>query len=208
VSESSSDPESFRALIVRVRAGDEQAAAELVRHYEPAIRRAARVRLVDTRLNRLLDSMDICQSVMASFFVRAALGQFDLDTPDQLLRLLATMTRNKLVGHVKGQAAARRDFRRLTAAQAAHDGEPDDGIAQIPGQYPTPSRDVAARELLDEALRRLSPDERRILDFREQGGQWAQIATELGSSPEALRKRFVRAVDRVALELGLDEFPS
>jgi RNA polymerase sigma factor (sigma-70 family) len=207
VSESASDPESFRALIDRVRAGDEQAAAELVRHYEPAIRRAARVRLVDTRLNRLLDSMDICQSVMASFFVRAALGQFDLDTPDQLLRLLATMTRNKLVGHVKGQAAARRDFRRLTAAQGAHDGEPD-GIAQIAGQYPTPSRDVAARELLDEALRRLSPDERRILDFREQGGQWAQIATELGSSPEALRKRFVRAVDRVALELGLDEFPS
>ena len=67
--------------------------------------------------------------------------------------------------------------------------------------------DVAAREILEEALRRLSPDEKKILDFREQGGQWAQIATELGSSPEAIRKRFVRAVDRVALELGLDEEP-
>jgi RNA polymerase sigma factor (sigma-70 family) len=207
VPESPSDPESFRALIVRVRAGDEQAATELVRHYEPAIRRAARVRLVDTRLNRLLDSMDICQSVMASFFVRAALGQFDLDTPDQLLRLLATMTRNKLIGQVKGQAAARRDFRRLEGARAAHDGETENGVAQIPGRYPTPSRDVAAREILEEALRRLSPDEKKILDFREQGGQWAQIATELGSSPEAIRKRFVRAVDRVALELGLDEEP-
>jgi RNA polymerase sigma factor (sigma-70 family) len=205
VSESPSDPESFRTLIVRVRAGDEQAAAELVRHYEPAIRRAARVRLVDTRLNRLLDSMDICQSVMASFFVRAALGQFDLDTPDQLLRLLATMTRNKLIGQVKGQAAARRDFRRVAGAPAAHDGETKNGVEQIAGRYPTPSRDVAARELLEEALRRLSPEEKKILDFREQGGQWAQIATELGSSPEALRKRFVRAVDRVALELGLDE---
>jgi RNA polymerase sigma factor (sigma-70 family) len=207
VSESPSDPESFRALIARVRAGDEQAAAELVQHYEPAIRRAARVRLLDTRLNRLLDSMDICQSVMASFFVRAALGQFELDTPDQLLRLLATMARNKLVGHVKGQAAARRDFRRVTEAQGTRDGEPDIDISQIPGQYPTPSRDVAARELLDEALRRLSPDEKKILDCREQGGQWAQIATELGSSPEALRKRLVRAVDRVALEMGLDELP-
>lgn len=91
MSESPSDSESFRALIARVRAGDEQAAAELVQHYEPAIRRAARVRLVDTRLNRLLDSIDICQSVMASFFVRTALGQFELNTPDQLLRLLATM---------------------------------------------------------------------------------------------------------------------
>ena len=131
MSESPSDPESFRALIVRVRAGDEQAAAELVRLYEPAIRRAARVRLVDTRLNRLLDSMDICQSVMASFFVRAALGQFDLDTPDQLLRLLATMTRNKLIGQVKGQAAALRDFRRLEGARAAHDGETENGVARI-----------------------------------------------------------------------------
>jgi RNA polymerase sigma factor (sigma-70 family) len=207
VSESPSDPESFRALIARVRAGEEHAAAELVRHYEPAIRRAARVRLVDTRLNRLLDSMDICQSVMASFFVRASLGQFELERPDQLLRLLATMTRNKLVGHVKGQAAARRDFRRVAEVKATHDSEPDEGISHIPGQYPTPSRDVAARELLDEALRRLSPDEKRILECREQGEQWAQIATELGSSPEALRKRLDRAVDRVAREIGLDELP-
>jgi RNA polymerase sigma-70 factor (ECF subfamily) len=207
MSESPSSPESFPALIARVRAGDEQAAAELVRRYEPAIRRAARVRLVDTRLNRLLDSMDICQSVMASFFVRAALGQFELDTPDQLLRLLATMTRNKLAGQVKGHGAARRDFRRVAAAQGDRAGEADTGAERIAGQDPTPSRDLAARELLEEALRRLSPEEKRILDCREQGDQWAQIAAELGSSPEAIRKKLARAVDRVAHELGLDESP-
>jgi RNA polymerase sigma factor (sigma-70 family) len=209
LSESESSPEAFRALIARVRAGDEQAAADLVRRYEPAIRRAARVRLLDTRLNRLLDSMDICQSVMASFFVRAALGQFELETPDQLLRLLATMTRNKLAGQVKGHGAARRDFRRVEAAQGDRDDEADAGAGaeRIAGPDPTPSRDLAARELLDEALRRLSPEERRILDCREQGGQWAEIAAELGSSPEALRKRLARAVDRVAHELGLDQPP-
>jgi RNA polymerase sigma factor (sigma-70 family) len=207
VSESPSSTESFRTLIARVRAGDEQAAAELVRHYEPAIRRAARVRLVDTRLNRLLDSMDICQSVMASFFVRAALGQYELETPDQLLKLLATMTRNKLAGQVKGHAAARRDFRRVTAAQGDRDDEAGSGAERIAGRDPTPSRDLAARELLDEALRRLSPEEKRILDCREQGGQWADIASELRSSPEAIRKRLARAVDRVAQELGLDESP-
>jgi RNA polymerase sigma factor (sigma-70 family) len=207
MSESLSSPESFRALIARVRAGDEPAAAELVRRYEPAIRRAARVRLVDTRLNRLLDSMDICQSVMASFFVRAALGQFELETPDQLLRLLATMTRNKLAGQVKGHRAARRDFRRVAASPGDRDGEADAGADRIAGPDPTPSRDLAARELLEEALRRLSPEEKRILDGREQGGQWAQIAAELGSSPEAIRKKLARAVDRVAHELGLDESP-
>jgi RNA polymerase sigma-70 factor (ECF subfamily) len=207
MSESPSSPEPFRELIARVRAGDEQAAGELVRRYEPAIRRAARVRLVDTRLNRLLDSMDICQSVLASFFVRAALGQFELETPDQLLRLLATMTRNKLAGQVKGHGAARRDFRRITAARSDRADEEDAGAERIAGHDPTPSRDLAARELLEEALRRLSPEEKRILDCREQGGQWSQIAAELGSSPEAIRKRLARAVDRVAHELGLDESP-
>jgi RNA polymerase sigma factor (sigma-70 family) len=207
MSESQSSSESFEALIARVRAGDELAAAELVRRYEPAIRRAARVRLVDSRLNRLLDSMDICQSVMASFFVRAALGQYELETPDQLLRLLATMTRNKLAGQVKGHGAARRDFRRVTLAQDHRDGEADPGAEQIAGHDPTPSRDLAARELLEEALRRLSPEEKRVLDCREHGGQWAQIATELGSSPDAIRKRLARAVDRIAKELGLDELP-
>jgi RNA polymerase sigma factor (sigma-70 family) len=205
--ESPTSQETFEGLIARVRSGDEQAAAELVRRYEPAIRRAARVRLVDTRLNRLLDSMDICQSVMASFFVRTALGQFELETPDQLLKLLATMTRNKLAGQVKGHGAARRDFRRLTAAQGDRNDESGAGAERIAGPGPTPSRDLAARELLEEALRRLSPDEKRILDCREHGGRWAQIAIELGSSPEAIRKRLVRAVDRVAHELGLDESP-
>src|SRR5262245_23610315 len=54
---------SFDELMRRVRAGDEQAAADLVRRYEPAIRRAVRVRLRDPQLRRLLDSIDICQSV-------------------------------------------------------------------------------------------------------------------------------------------------
>src|SRR5262245_15489321 len=86
----------FTALIRRVRAGDQEAAAELVRTYEPAVRRAVRVRLKDDRLRRVLDSMDICQSVLGSFFFRAALGEFELGSADDLLRLLATMVRNKV----------------------------------------------------------------------------------------------------------------
>src|SRR5207248_454829 len=106
--------------------------------------------------------------------------------------------RNKLAGQVKGHGAARRDFRRVRAAQGDRDSETDARVERIAGQDPTPSREIAARELLAEALRRLSPEEKRILDCREQGGQWAQIAAELGSSPEAIRKRLARAVDRVA----------
>ena len=88
---------SFASLIGRVRAGDAAAAAELVRLYEPTIRVIVRRRLTDTAARRLLDSTDICQSVLANFFVRAAAGQFELDTPDQLLRL-AQISREVALG--------------------------------------------------------------------------------------------------------------
>ena len=74
----------FREFIRRIRAGDEQAAVDLVRQYEPVIRTEVRMRLSDPRLYRTLDSMDICQSVLLSFFARAALGQYDLDRPGLL----------------------------------------------------------------------------------------------------------------------------
>jgi RNA polymerase sigma factor (sigma-70 family) len=198
----------FQVLLRRVRAGDGQAAAELVRRYEPAIRRAARVRLTDTRLNRLLDSVDICQSVLASFFVRAALGQYELETPAQLLKLLATMTRNKLSNQVKCHRSVRRDFRRIEDRDGRNgNGEMSvvGGVEGLAGPGRTPSSEIATRELLEEARRRLSSDELSLLERREQGREWTEIAAELGSSPEAVRKRLARAIDRVAHELGLDQ---
>jgi RNA polymerase sigma-70 factor (ECF subfamily) len=208
MTDSAPENEEFQALLNRVRAGDSQAAAELVRRYEPAIRRAARVRLMDTRLNRLLDSMDICQSVLASFFVRTALGQYELETPAQLLKLLATMTRNKLSNQVKGHRASRRDFRRIEDRNRGNDDESMSvagGIEGLAGPGRTPSSEVATRELLQEARRRLMPDELTLLERREQGREWTEIAADLGASPEAIRKRLARGIDRVAHELGLDQ---
>jgi RNA polymerase sigma-70 factor (ECF subfamily) len=141
--------------------------------------------------------MDICQSVMASFFVRAALGQFELSTPEQLLGLLVTMTRNKVARQARLQQAGKRDHRRVVAAV--------DGARGLAARDPTPSRLVAARELLEQARRLLSPEERALLERREQGDGWAAIAADVGGSPDALRVRLARAVDRVAQRLDLAE---
>jgi RNA polymerase sigma-70 factor (ECF subfamily) len=185
----------FQNLIRRVRAGDETAAAELVRTYEPAIRRAARVRLVDSRLRRVFDSMDISQSVFASFFVRAAMGQYELDKPENLLKLLVNMSQKKLADHAREQGAARRDYRRHRAP-----GSGEEFVS--PGV--SPSQQAQGKELLEEFRNRLSPEERRLADARAMGRQWDQIAADRSESPEALRKRFTRAIDRIARELGLD----
>jgi RNA polymerase sigma-70 factor (ECF subfamily) len=193
------DPEesTFQELMSRVRSGDDRAAAELVRLYEPTIRRIARVRLADAHLQRQFDSMDICQSVLGSFFVRAASGQYELTTPDQLLALLVSMSRKKLIDLTRRAGAARRDYRRTEK------GAPDERQCAAAG--PTPSQEVAGEELLAEFRNRLSAEERRLADQRAAGHDWNQIAAAVGGSPEALRKQLARAVDRVCCELGLDE---
>src|SRR5262245_59589702 len=81
-----SEAVELKELIRGVRSGDPEAAAELVRLYEPYVRRAVRVEMRDARLRRVFDSSDFCQSVLASFFVGLAHGQYQLDRPEQLLR--------------------------------------------------------------------------------------------------------------------------
>jgi RNA polymerase sigma-70 factor (ECF subfamily) len=191
------DAPTFDELIRRVRAGDQDAATELVRRYEPAVRRAVRFRLADARLGILLDSMDICQSVMASFFIRAASGQYELESPAQLRGLLTAMARNKLNSQARKQHARRRDSRRVAAV--------DQDEVRFVAAGESPSMEVAARDLLQEVHRRLSPRERRLLEMRNQGYDWSAIASEIGGGAQALRRRLSRALDRIAAQLGLDD---
>jgi len=190
---------AFADLLRRVREGDQDAAVELVRRYESAIRRAVRIKLVDSRLKGVLDSMDVCQSVMGSFFYRAALGQYELEKPEDLVRLLVTMARNKLTDQVRRQATERRG-----KGMARRD---DAGALDLPGAEPTASRVASAREVLQAAWSRLSPDERWIAEERASGRPWAELAAEAGTTPEAVRKKHARALDRISRELGLEGEP-
>jgi RNA polymerase sigma-70 factor (ECF subfamily) len=184
---------SFRELIQQVRAGDENAAMELVKRYESAIRRAVRFRLSSTGLRSLFDSMDICQSVLASFFTRAAAGQYDVGTPEQLVRLLTTMARNKLVSHARKE--------RVNGMQ-----QPATMVASNEPVSPeaNPGDEASARELYRKALAWLSVEERELVDLRNRGYDWATIARQLNSTPVVLRKRLSRALDRVLHEIGLE----
>ena len=190
---------TFQELIQRVRRGDGEAAAILVRRYEPAIRRAARFRLGHARLSTVLDSLDICQSVLASFFVRAAAGQYDLNEPEQLLRLLVRMARNKVVDHARKEQAERRSHRQVPLESGAR----EEVVAGAAG----PDQAAATRELFAEVYRRLSLDERQLVDLRTAGHDWASIAGERGANAAALRKQFSRALNRVARQLGIDNEP-
>jgi RNA polymerase sigma-70 factor (ECF subfamily) len=188
---------TFEELIRRVRAWDQEAAAELVRRYEPAIRRAVRFRLANARMGNLFDSMDICQSVLRSFFVRAASSQYDLETPEQVLKLLTAMARNKLASQTRKQHSLRRDNRRASAV--------GDAGSQLVSAGDSPSAPTVVRDLQQEIRRRLTPDEWQLLELKNQGRDWAAIAAQVGGLAETLRKKLARAIDRVVDELGLDD---
>src|SRR5215468_6737583 len=188
----------FTEFMRRIRAGDDQAARELVKRYEPVIRREVRVRLRDPRLTSRFDHRDVCQSVMASFFGRATAGQFDLEQPDQLLRLLVVMARHKLARQVRRHRAGRRDYRRSEVRGPEY-------LEERSAADPSPSRLVAGRELLDEFRRRLTDEERQLADLRSQGFSWAEIAGQLGGTPGARSKQLARALDRVEQQLERSE---
>ncbi len=91
--------------------------------------------------------------------------------------------------------ARRRDLRKNTGLNA-------EGVAEPPDQDPTASSVVARVELLELALARLSERDRQILDWRHEGVTWQEIARRLNvPSSEALRKRYKRALARVAEEV-------
>jgi RNA polymerase sigma-70 factor (ECF subfamily) len=191
-----SDQNAFSDLVRRLRAGEAAAAEQLVHQYEPVIRLEIRSRLSDRRLRRAFDSMDVCQAVLGSFFVRAAAGQYDLERPENLLHLLKGMARRKLSHLVRQERAACRDVRRREPVEHADwDGS---------GTEPTPSRVLAGRDLLEAVRARLSPEERELAERRVQGQDWAAIADALGGTASARRKQLSRALARVAQELGLD----
>jgi RNA polymerase sigma factor (sigma-70 family) len=191
------DASPFAEFIARIRAGDARAAEELVRRYEPLVRRAVRIRLEDRKLGRLFDSMDVCQSVLKSFFVRTAAGQYDLDEPGQLVGLLVAMAGTKLACEARRQHRQRRDQRRVA--------EGDEALGGVAADDPSPSRAVAARDLLNAARERLTEEERRLADLRGEGLTWEEVAARVGGTAQARRVQLSRALDRVARELGIDE---
>jgi ECF sigma factor len=191
------EDKTFADFIRRIRAGDAEAAAELVRRYESVIRVEVRHRLSDPRLRRLFDSMDISQSVLASFFLRASTGQYELDEPAQLVKLLVGMTRNKVAFQARKQRALRRDHRRIEAL--------DPENCDVPTSDASPSQVIANQELLAMVRQHLSTEEGQLADLRAQGRDWAEIAGALGGTAQGRRKQLARAIDRVARELGLEE---
>lgn len=189
------EKKAFDDLVLRVRVGDDQAAEELVRLYEPLVRRELRIRMTSRRLAKLFDSVDICQSVWSSFFVRVVAGQYDLDSPQHLARLLISMVRNKLASHARRGYSLKRSIDRI-------DEDPRD-MSLLQDAQDSPSVQIAVKELTVKIEQHLTIEERQIAKLRRDGLSWEAIARSLGRTAQACRMQLDRAADRVIEHLGL-----
>src|SRR5262249_16640585 len=156
-------------MLRRVRAGDERATADMLRLYLPEVHRFIRYRLTSAQLRRFLDSLDVCQSVFANFFVRLADGQFDLQNPQQVQQLLRVMAGNRVLDHYRRQTAARRGGEQVPLAETV----------DLPARAEDPAQAAETRDLVDTLRAQLSAEERQVLDAWMRGLDWPEIAREV-----------------------------
>jgi RNA polymerase sigma factor (sigma-70 family) len=188
------DKATFREWLQRVRSGDPAAVAEFVGRYGPQIRRAIRVRGTGGRLQRVLDSEDLCQSVLRCFFEHAAGATAPAEDPAMLLGWLLQVARNRLREQHRRERTAKRGGERLREVDPA-------ALDRVAGAGSGVVAAVADRELLAWLMERMTPEQRVIAQRRADGEEWAEIARGSGTTAEALRKRYRRGLDELVKSL-------
>jgi RNA polymerase sigma factor (sigma-70 family) len=169
-------------LLERYRGGDDAAAQALFARYFERLTLLARSRL-SPRLARRTDPEDIVLSVYRSFFIHARAGQFALHRGGDLWRLLAAITKHKLLRQARHHRAECRSADRDLPLE-----EVDTELFFVRGREPTPEDAVALADELEFVLSRLDPFGRRVLELRMQGAQLSEIAEDTERSERTVRR--------------------
>jgi len=185
---------AFVDLMTQVRAGEATACNRLIETYGDEIRRVIRIRLREPLVQSIVDTSDIYQSVMLDFFARIRKDHYQFESPKDLINLLLTMARHKLWNHAR-HARVRRLEPQSQLDTSSLEGVTDD--------EETPSTAAMGNELLEKVMRMLSTEEKRLAAYRREGLDWNEIAKRTGEHPDAVRKRLMRAIDRVFIALKL-----
>jgi RNA polymerase sigma factor (sigma-70 family) len=169
-------------LLERFRDGDDRAAEALFSRYFERLTLLARSRL-SPRLACRTDPEDIVLSVYRCFFVGARAGRFRLSRGGDLWRLLASITKHKLLREARHHSADRRSVDRELPLDRAEE-------ATFLGRQtePTPEDAVALADELEWVLSRLNVFGRRVLELRLQGAQLSEIAEDTGRSERTIRR--------------------
>lgn len=172
-------PASDHSLLARASRGSQEAAAQLYRRYADRLLALARARCPQD-LARLVDADDIVQSVFRRFFRGVQRGAITLPKDEELWKVLLVITLNRIRTEGAFQHAAKRDVR-LTAG-AAMDEFPQKKNAERDAAYLTLRLSIA------EALEKLIPAHREIVELRIAGYEVADIARQTRRSQRTIER--------------------
>jgi RNA polymerase sigma-70 factor (ECF subfamily) len=168
---------SFEDLMARLRAGQNDAAAEVFNRFAGRLIALARKQL-DPEVLQKLDPEDVLQSVFRSFFARFPSGQFGaFESWDNLWAVLAVITLRKCGRRMDYFHAARRDVRREVTGQPAR-GESASGFGGSDDE-PTPSEAAMLTETVEHLMGCLEGRHREILTLSLQGYRPPEISSRL-----------------------------
>jgi RNA polymerase sigma-70 factor (ECF subfamily) len=185
------DRNEFNALLQRMRAGEPDAARELLERYGRHILYVIRRRL-DQKLRSKFDSVDFLQDVWASFFTQPP-EKHHFDSPEALFAYLTAMARHKVA-----DAARQRLIYQKHNVNREHslDGSYRWQAQGVPAPCPTPSEEVSGQEQWERLLEGRPQLQQRILTMLRQGHTHAEIAGALDLNEKTVR----RLIQRLAAE--------
>jgi len=181
--------DSFASLMLRLKAGDEAAAAEVFGRF---LRRLIVLasRQFDSWIRNRVDVEDVVQSAYKSFFAGQGEGRFELADWDGLWGLLAVITMRKCYRRSDYLRAERRDAAREVSYRGTSRDVDGSGAAwwEAIDREPTPVEAAMLTETVEQLLEDLGRPEREIVELSLQGHTTPEIAARLGRSRRTVRR--------------------
>jgi RNA polymerase sigma factor (sigma-70 family) len=185
--------------IERVKQGDAAAADQIWQEYYCRLVEMARQRLQGASL-AVSDEEDVAVSVFESFYRAAENGRFpDLNSRDDLWKLLLRMAARKIIDRHRHANRARRGGDAVTLTLNNHD---DSQVFDVIGDEPSPEMVAMMTESCEQLLAHLSDSHLRdVAVGKMEGHSNAELAKKLDCSERTIERRMKLIRQKISKEL-------
>ena len=180
------DWSDFEASMAAIRQGSETAIWRLIEAFGPHIRQVVR-RRIDRRLRGRYDSMDFVQMVWVTFFREPEkIAQFR--KPEELMRYLTTVAKNKVIEEIRHSRTEKQDVSRERAIE-------NEAEVEVSANTETPEQIAMAKEFWSQLMAGQSDRDKQIVQLRLSGKSYREIADQLEIHERTARKVIERLLE-------------